>query len=121
MAMPEHTYAFGLAYVHGGSRISYNVQGQGSWQSSGYDFWVRTGNQYATRLQNYNSRVTIPDPFTEIRPGYLLGDLNVSQQLTSHVEALVQINNVTNSYQSELDPTILQSGRTTGLGFRLHL
>jgi len=119
--MPEHTYALGLAYVRGGTRVSYNIQGQGAWQSYGFFFLERTGNQYATRLPTYNSRVTsIPDAFTEVQRGYLLGDLNVSQQVTSRVEALVQINNLTNNYQSEIDPTTLQSGRTTGLGLRIH-
>jgi len=116
---PEHTYALGLAYVHGGTRISYNVQGQGAWQSLGDFFWDRTGNTYATRLPTYNSRVALPRSFTEIRRGYQLGDVNVSQQVTRHIEALVQINNVTNSYQSELDPYTMQAGRTTGVGLRL--
>jgi len=118
--MPEHTYALGVAYVHGGSRISYNVQGQGLWQSLGLFFWERTGNNYATRLGMYNSRVVKPANFTEVRRGYLLGDLNVTQQLMSHVEVLLQINNLTNNYQSEVEPYTQQSGRTTGLGVRLH-
>jgi len=120
--LPEHTYALGLAYVHGGGRIQYNIQGEGSWQSPGDFFWARTGNQYSTRLQIYNSRSrrNFPDTFTEVRPGYLLGNLNVSQQLTSRVEALMQIDNLTNSYLSEVDPHTQQKGRTTGLGLRFH-
>jgi len=117
---PEHTYAVGLAYVRGGRRISYNIQGQGAWLSNGSFFWARTGNSYATRLRSYNSRINQPDAFMEVRRGYLLGDLNASQQLTSRLEALVQINNLTNNYQSEVSPYTQQSGRTTGLGFRLH-
>jgi len=117
---PEHTYALEFAYVNKGTRVSYNIQGQASWQSYGAFFWERTGNQYATRLSTLNSRINLPDAFTEVRPGYLLGDLNVSHQLTSHIEGLLQINNLTNGYQSEVDPYTLQSGRTTGIGFRLH-
>jgi len=117
--MPEHTYAVGLTYVRGGTWIAYNVQGQSAWQVDGSAFWRRTGNYDATRLRLYNTRVAFPGTFTEARRGYLLGDLNASHQVTSHIEALLQVNNLTNGYQSEVDPLTPQSGRTTGLGFRL--
>jgi hypothetical protein len=55
-----------------------------------------------------------------VRPGYYLGDLNASQHVTAHVEAVVLINNLHNSYQSEYAQTVAQSGRTTALGLRLH-
>jgi len=118
--IPEHTYALGVAYVRGRTRVAYNIQGQGSWQSIGGYFWERTGNSLATRLQVHNSRVSRPPIFAEVRRGFQHGDMNVSQQVTRHVDALVQINNLTNKYSSEVDPYVQQAGRTTGLGIRLH-
>jgi len=115
---PEHTYAVDLVYVHGGTRVAYNLQGQGAWGVDDYDFFYRTG-QGNTRAQIYQSRMEIPSPFTNVRPGYYLGDLNVSQQFTPHVEGLVQINNVHNSYQNEINPLVAYPGRTTGLGLRM--
>jgi outer membrane receptor for ferrienterochelin and colicin len=117
--IPEHTYAFGLAYVHGGTRIGYNLQGQGRLLSD-HDFAVeRTGN-YSERNKVYRSRAVFPDIYAEMGPGYWLSDLNLSHQFSAHLEGLVQINNVTNSYQSsERNPFYAQAGRVTGLGLRL--
>jgi len=116
--VPEHTYAVGLAYVHGGTRIQYNLQGQGSWQQNDYDFFYRTGNGN-DRSQVYESRMVVPYPFSYMRPGFYIGDLNMSQQFTRQVEGLVQINNVHNSYLSESNPLVPQTGRTTGIGLRV--
>jgi len=117
---PEHTYAMGLAYVHGGTRIGYNLQGQASWRELAYSWNVRTGNYNARTNYQSGSRARYLEEFVNVRPGYYLGDLNASQHVTAHVEATVQINNLHNSYQSELPQTIAQAGRTTAVGLRLH-
>jgi len=118
--VPEHTYAIDLTYAWKGTHVQYNLQGQGVWRDYSYDFFYRTG-QGNNRSQTYQSRMVVPDPFYFVRPGYYLGDLNVSQQFTRQVEGLVRINNVHNSYLSESNPLAPQTGRTTGLGLRVRL
>jgi len=114
----EHTYAIGLTYARGGTRIGYNLQGQGRVPLSSYDtFLYRLGTNL--RLQSTNApRVDVPDTYTEIVPGFALGDLNVSQQMTPWLEGLLEIHNVTNSFQADINPVYAQSGRVTGVGFR---
>jgi len=115
---PEHTYAVGLAYARGGTRVAYNLQGQGAWRDHAYDFFYRTGIGN-TRSQMYRPRMQVPNPFYYMRSGYYLGDVNVSQRFTRQIEGLIQINNLHNSYLSENNPLVPQAGRTTGLGLRV--
>jgi hypothetical protein len=56
-----------------------------------------------------------------MQPGFALGNLNVSQQFTPRIEALLDLSNVTNSYKSDIGPFEAQSGRTTSLGVRVRL
>jgi hypothetical protein len=117
--IPEHTYAFGVDYVHGGTHIGYHLQGQGIVLTDNNFSRERTGN-YGYRNFVYSSRVVFPDQYAEMGPGYWLSDVNLSHQFSAHLEGSLQINNVSNSYQSsETDPFVAQAGRVTGLGLRL--
>jgi len=120
--LPEHTYAVGLAYVHGGTRVSYNLQGQASRLETDFYPWaIRTGNYSPRFYQLYQSRANFPAQIPNMRPGYYLSDVNMSQHVNARVDVLVQINNVHNSYQGDAPESIPQAGRTTGLGLRLSL
>jgi len=116
---PEHTYGAEVAYVHGGTRIAYDLQGQGS--------VVMLNSALLGLLRDYRLQMNTPradinsiiNSYKEMYSGYALGDLNISHQFLPQLEGLVQIHNVTNSYQSEVDPGIAQAGRATNLGVRL--
>jgi len=116
--IPEHTYSTEVAYVHGRTRVAYDLQGQGAvLQPPGTGHRDLVQDQ---RLPMNILRESIPHPYNEMYPGYALGDLNISHQFMRQLEGLVQIHNVTNSYQSEVDAGIAQAGRATNLGVRLH-
>jgi len=117
-SIPEHTWAAGITYVHGGTRIGYNLQGQGIVLAPQDATFLQTlGLDY--RLNLNRPRMTVPPGYTEVYPGFPLGDLNASQQVTAHLELLLQMSNLTNSYKSDILPTVAQSGRQTGLGLRV--
>jgi len=117
-SIPEHTWALGVTYLHGGTRISYNLQGQGIvLATSDATYLDRVGLDY--RLNLNKPRMAIPDAYSEVYPGFAIGDLNVSQQFTTRVEGVLQMHNLTNSYKSDIIPTEAQAGRQTGLGLRI--
>jgi len=114
---PEHTYGAEVAYVHGGTRIAYDLQGQGAALMNS-----SLVSLVGLRLPMNEPRTDISTRFgsyKEMHGGYALGDLNISHQLLPQLEGLVQIHNLANSYQSEVDPNIAQAGRATNLGVRL--
>jgi hypothetical protein len=119
-SLAEHTYGVGLAYARGGTRIAYNLQGQGQvW--AGLSLWSRIEGyrRLFADVSNMRYRINNYSPL-EINPGYFLGDVNVSHQFTTRVEGLLQITNVTNSFKGEAnDPLTAQPGRTTGIGLRM--
>jgi len=117
--VPEHTYAVDIAYTRGGTHIGWNLQGQGL-AIAPYDPVLRT-ELYDTRLMNVNPRIDIPNSIRGVFPGFPLSNLNISHQFTTRVEALLDITNVTNSYKGDVDATVAQAGRTTGIGVRIHL
>jgi len=117
--IPEHTYAVGLTYTSGNTRISYNIQGQGQVHAnSDYTYLGRVGNVFRLST-NRMLRMQIPSTYAEVTPGYYLSDLNASRQVTTRVEALLEVHNLTNSYQSDISPTVAQPGRMTGIGVRV--
>jgi len=117
--LPEHTYAMGLTYTNGATRIAYNLQGQGHSLSSPYRTKLgMIGTDYRLRVQ-LTPRAQLPSTYMEPYPGFFLGDINMTHQFSSHVEGTLQVSNVTNSYQGDVMPTTMQAGRMTGLGVRL--
>jgi len=116
--LPEHTYGMGLTYTNGATRISYNLQGQGHAISSASRTVLGTvGTDYRLWIQQ-TPRLGIPSTYSEVYPGFFLGSINASHQFSTLIEGTLQINNVTNSYQGDISPTEMQSGRMTGLGVR---
>jgi len=115
--LAEHTWALGFTYAKGGTRIAYHLQGQG--QVHAYNSRTRLGTVGRDfRLDVDRARMSLPNSYAEVFPGFPLGNLNVSHQLTARLEALLDVTNVTNSYKSDIGPTEAQSGRTTGIGLR---
>jgi len=120
--IPEHTYGAEIAYAHGGTRVAYDLQGQGAVLSSWTVLHFISQDQ---RLQSNMPLAMFRDysllygGYQEMRPGYFLGDLNISRQFALQIEGLLQIHNVANSYRSEVISNIAQAGRTTNLGVRL--
>jgi len=117
-ALPEHTYGVEIAYARGGTRIAYNLQGQGEANRSSQRLAIANDIRLAANNAPLSLLNGIPSNYTEKAPGYALGDVNASQQFTPWLEGLVQITNVTNSYHSDFSLSNAQPGRTTGIGLR---
>jgi len=115
----EHTYAFGLAYAHGGTRIGYNLQGSGQeWTAE--TLWSRSLD--FKRLNADKEVMRLPDNafrFLGVQALGPVGELNVSHQLTKRMEVLLRIDNVANSFRGDVDPLSAQPGRNTSVGLRM--
>jgi len=122
--LAEHTFAFGLQYAMGKTLLRLNVQGQGQ-------TWSSEPNQLYS--DDYNRRLSIedlsfarwglgvdgmPEDGSVIR-AYALADLNASQQLAPHVDGIIQIQNVFNSFQHDALSLATSMGRQGKVGFRV--
>jgi len=117
--IPEHTYALGIVYARRGTRIAYDVQGEGQIHVDGGLDGNFQFTQY--RLDVLRPRAVWPPSMSwPARAGFLLGDLNASHQFSPRYDATLQVHNVTNSFKSDVAQAVAQPGRTTGLGVRLH-
>lgn len=113
--LPEHTYGVGLQYTNARTLIALNVQGQGLLYNTGDDLYFLSSS---ARL-----RVLAPredDPRYLYRgPGYAIADLNVTRHVSSHLDALLQIQNLTDFYQNDVNVGVASIGRQTKLGARI--
>jgi outer membrane receptor protein involved in Fe transport len=119
--LAEHTWATDLTYAIAKTRIGVHVQGQGLSLGNANRSVLRLVNDQRLSANYLFRKTDIPDSYREMQPGMALGSLNVSQQITSRIEGLLDINNVANSYKGDYDPAQAQSGRTTSLGIRVRL
>jgi len=129
--VPEHTYAMAVTYSSSATSLSVNLQGQGVvWRPGfnqstfGSDNCPAICRGYQTRLTaNYAPRVTDlfyrHDIFYSAFPGYARADVNLNQRVTSWLEGTLQLNNVTNTYASDLSQGYAVPGRQETLGLRL--
>jgi len=118
---PEHTYAVGVTYVHGGTGVRYNLQGEGLVTvPHGSTKLYALGQGYRLGVSQ-QPLIEIPWTYREKWPGVPLGELHVSQQLTRRFVALLDIDNIANTYATDYNAVSAQSGRRTTLGFRLTL
>jgi outer membrane receptor for ferrienterochelin and colicin len=117
--LAEHTWATDFTYAIAKTSIALNVQGQG--RSIGNESRTLLNLAQDRRLFTSESPLAwgYPVPYLEVTPGFALGNLNVSQQLTTHIEGLLQIYNVANSFRGDFSPALAQPGRSTGLGVRI--
>jgi outer membrane receptor protein involved in Fe transport len=119
--MPEHTWATDFTYAVAKTRIGFHVQGESQ----------SLGDAGRSNLQFQNDRRLMIDRlieaqidwnrYHEIQSGFAIGNLNVSQQFTSRIAGTLDMNNVTNSYKSDIGPYQAQSGRTTSVGLRVRM
>jgi len=116
---PEHTYAIDVTYAHGGTTLSTNWQGLG--QLGGVNslvmdqlvgFGTRLSAQYAPRYQDSPG-------FHPVTAGYVVGDANLQQRVTSYLDVEAHLTNIRSVRQNDYSATAGSPGRTTILALRL--
>jgi outer membrane cobalamin receptor len=119
---PEHTWMFGTTYARRGTLVSLTVNGSGEraqrFSELHYRMLVHRLNVDRLRMNNpfvppfpRQSRMTVG--------GYALADLNVTRKLSSRIDGIVQFQNLTDTYQNDLDVLGASLGRQTKAGVRV--
>ena len=113
----EHTWATDVTYSSGKNRMSVHVSGIGSMIGvGGNEIKVLHMTSYA-RLLDTRWRM-IDDNYNPTAPGYAMVDLNASRVLSSSVDAVLQIANLSNYYHVDYAPTAASMGRQVRFGLR---
>jgi len=116
---PEHTWALATTYGMSGTSVSLNIQGQGFLYAY-VPFATPTGLAITrTRLMNEMPRKTLPSVRWAIDPAYAMADLNATHRITTQVDALLQVQNLTNLYRNDQDAQRADIGRQTKFGVRV--
>jgi outer membrane receptor for ferrienterochelin and colicin len=116
--IPEHTYAIDVTYAHGGTTVSTNWQGEGQVFVGTSDRLYAFDRDARLPLQN-TARWELPSNYHGVIPGYPIGDLNISQRLTTHLDANAQISNIASRFQNDYNQSFGSIGRTMRVGLRL--
>jgi outer membrane receptor protein involved in Fe transport len=120
VSIPEHTWALDLTYAHGGTSLSYNLQGQGMLYSA--IAWRLRDVTYGPRLNAHDAvRVDVPALYREINAGYFRGDVHISHRLSSSVTGRIDLDNLWNGSQYDVDARPATLGRQVQFGLQLRL
>jgi outer membrane receptor protein involved in Fe transport len=117
--VPEHTWATGFNYTNGRGTIDLGIHG--------------ISQRYVSfnsldQILNLDVRLLLDRPLQvqslsarnvrSIGAGYATADLNMSQRLSSRIDATLGVSNLTNYYQNDLSADYASMGRQTRLGLR---
>jgi len=116
---PEHTWALGSTYSHGGTSVLLNLHGQGFMHAlntgaSGTAYFLAQG-----RLMQQKARASIPIGWQWYMSAYAIGDLNATQRITPNVDALFQMQNISDKYRNDQFYASATIGRQTQFGLRI--
>jgi hypothetical protein len=122
--LPEHTWALGMTYARATTTVSINVNGISQLLNSANSFAL-LNLHYAIRLPSnkLNGSVNFGgsaySAYTSYNSGYALADISATQRLSSHIEGILQVQNLANQYTNDADMSFAVMGRQTKLGIRI--
>jgi hypothetical protein len=119
--LAEHTWGVVETYARGGTMMSLAVNGVG--QIGGGDKFQKEIGGYGTIRLSVNNRVrmSVPQLYHGLYHPYATAYLNVHQRLSSHVDGIVQLNNLLNAFRNDIDAFSANIGRQTSLGLQIRL
>ena len=120
--VPEHTWALEMSYACAATNVSLNLNGIG--QVGGNP--PVNSSWFLSTLSRYHDlngprASQLPAQAKWVSPRYVMADLNATRQLTTHIDALFQVQNLTNFYQNDVIWVATELGRQTKLGFRIRM
>ncbi|HUF51645.1 MAG TPA: TonB-dependent receptor [Longimicrobiales bacterium] len=110
--VPASTTALTLGHVHGKNSVALTGVRIGEWQS--YD-WIRLYRDRQT-----GARTGTPRDYRINYPPLVRIDLSLARRLSSGVEALVKLGNITGERRSGRDNLETAPGRSLSAGLRIH-
>jgi len=118
--LPEHTWALTTTYAQRSMRLSLTLNGIGATKNDNALDLTSPGGSPLARLGINNSfRRDFPAGFVVQHSGYVTADMNASQQLSSRVQGILEIKNVSNYFRNDYYDGATVLGRQTLGGFRV--
>jgi hypothetical protein len=115
--LPEHTWALGITYARAQTMVALNVTGTGRITNNGSDASYRNVSS-SIRLPQDRQTVTATR-FVNFNNSYSLADLNMSHRFLPRVEAMLQVQNLTDRYVNDYVAIYASMGRQCKAGFRI--
>jgi outer membrane receptor protein involved in Fe transport len=117
--LPEHTWALGVTYARAGSFVALDFTGTGQVKNQPNEFTLRNlvGNVRLTQNRlNLNNN---GNAYSNFNAGYALADLTASHRFAARVEALLQVQNLSDRYIKDESAGNAVMGRQIKAGFRI--
>jgi outer membrane cobalamin receptor len=115
--LPEHTWALTESYARRATNVALTLNGHGQFYKS-RDYL--TFNATTTwRDPSYRLRQNLPSFYRALGPKHVTADFNAAQRFTSGIEAIVQVQNLTDYYQEDIDIALPAMGRQSKVGVRV--
>ena len=117
--VPEHTYALSMQYTTAATTLSFDVQGQGLLYLDRYAGDPLANLVDQTRLRSLAPVFSLPFTYVSRGPGYATADVNASRRLSAHLDGVLQIQNLANSYKNDVSGYNAAIGRQTKVGLHV--
>lgn len=117
--LPEHTWAWGVTYARARSAIGLNVTGTGRLTIRFQNDFNLKGLSPGIRLPQNRFNVSNVSRYVNSNAPYTLADLNASQRFGTHVEAVLQVQNLGDKYVNDYYAGYASLGRQVKGGFRI--
>jgi outer membrane receptor protein involved in Fe transport len=114
--LPEHTWAVGVTYARSRATIGINMSGIGRVPNQTDDFALRNLNGAIRLTEN---RLALRARYFTVNAGYALVDMNTALRVSSHMEGILQIQNLADRYVNDYDARWATIGRQLKGGFRI--
>jgi outer membrane receptor protein involved in Fe transport len=118
--LPEHTWALGMTYVRAATTVGLNVMGTGSMRKESDAF---AGRNLSGAIRLPQNRmiwdIGYPSRYVNFNNGYAVTDLTASHRISSRMEGVLRVQNLTNRYVNDYNDGYASMGRQTRLGFIL--
>jgi len=118
--LPEHTWATNVTYVSAGTSLTLAVNGIGQANNNRDPYalqYLQVGRMRLPVQESANMDGTAY--YVSMHPSYMMATLTGSQRLTPRVDAVLNIQNLTDYYVNDFDAVSGVLGRQSTLGFRV--
>jgi outer membrane receptor protein involved in Fe transport len=116
--LPEHTWAMGVSYAKARTNLGVNLNGVGSAVVIGDELYYLNLTS-DIRLQQNLGKLNASGLYVRNRPGYTISSLNASHRMSSHIDGVLQIQNLMDAYHADRSAGFATMGRQSTLGLRL--
>jgi len=118
--LPEHTWAVGTTYERAQTTVVLNVTGTGRLRNLQDELYLHSLTPAVRLLQN-RLNMNYGNGYVSFNDGYALADLTASHRFSSHLEGVLQVQNLADRYTNDKYAGYATMGRQSKVGVRIRL